>query len=234
MLNIPSLGLVPMNTKTIFAISLATVFALSFVVAQDADAGKKAGHLETSTTVTVAEIDGEEFLKATIKAKGPIKNNGQFGAYGYGLFTDGGAGNNVLALTTHMCASDSPVQGNVNDNRCPNPVGLLDEDFTRANDGPLFHAHILDLMGNSAECNAVDGNIGLEVDVASSLATNGGLDGVSPDFPIKVSGKTITVGNVPVSVLNDNTVDAVASFEIVGLATGSALEHLCLTNAAFE
>ena len=125
-LNFPCLGLVLMNTKTIFAISLAAVFALSFVVAQDADAGKKAGHLETSTTVTVAEIDGEEFLKATIKADGPLKNNGQLGAYGYGLITDNGVGNNILALTTHTCASDSPVQGNVNDNRCPNPVGLLD------------------------------------------------------------------------------------------------------------
>lgn len=227
-----------MNTKTIFAISLAAVFALSFVVAQDADAGKKAGHLETSTTVTVAEIDGEEFLKATIEANGPIKNNGQLGAYGYGLITDNdNIINNVLALTTHMCASDSPVQGNVNDNRCPSPVGLLAPEFTRANDGPIFHAHVLDLMPNTAACNAVANNAGLEVDVGSSLASNGGLGGVSPDFPIKVSGKTITVGNVPVGVDNgvaDSTVESVASFEIVGLATGSSLEHLCLTNLTFE
>jgi len=110
----------------------------------------------------------------------------------------------------------------------------LDLAFTNANDGPLFHAHIIDLKANTAACNAVPGNIGLEVDVAGSLATNGGLPGVSPDYPIKVSGKTITVENVPVSVLNDDSVDAVASFEIVGLATGTALEHLCLTNATFE
>ncbi len=222
------------KTRTIFAISLAAVFAFSLVVAQSADAGKKAGHLVTDTEVTIAEIDGDEFLKATITANGPIKNNGQLGAYGYGLITDGGAGNNVLALTTHMCASDSPVQGNVNDNRCPNPVGLLDFAFTKANDGPLFHAHVLDLKAATSACAVVPGSSGLEVDVASSLATNGGVPGVSPDYPIKVSGKTITVGNVPVSVLNDNTVDAVASFEIVGLATGNTITNLCLTNLTIE
>ena len=80
----------------------------------------------------------------------------------------------------------------------------------------------------------ITGNSGLEVDVASSLATNGGVPGVSPDYPIKVSGKTITVGNVPVSVLNDDTVDAVASFEIVGLATGNTITNLCLTNLTIE
>lgn len=222
------------KTRTILAVSLAAVFAFSMVVAQSADAGKKAGHLVTDTEVTIAEIDGEEFLKATITADGPIKNNGQLGAYGYGLITDNGVGNNVLALTTHMCASDSPVQGNANDNRCPNPVGLLDFAFTQANDGPLFHAHILDLMPATPACAAVDGSSGLEVDVASSLATNGGVEGVSPDYPIKVSGKTITVGNVPVNVLNDDSVDAVASFEIVGLATGNTITNLCITNATFE
>ena len=170
----------------------------------------------------------------TITTEGPIKNNGQLGAYGYGLITDGGAGNNVLALTTHMCASDSPVQGNADDDRCPNPVGLLDFAFTQANDGPLFHAHILDLKAATAECAAVEGSAGLEVDVASSLATNGGVPGVSPDYPIKVSGNTITVGNVPTSVLNDDSVEAVASFEIVGLATGNTITNLCLTNATFE
>ena len=108
MLNIQCLVLVPMNkTRTILAVSLAAVFALSLVVAQSADAGKKAGHLVTDTDVTIADIEGEEFLKATITADGPIKNNGQLGAYGYGLITDDGVGNNVLVLTTHMYASDS-------------------------------------------------------------------------------------------------------------------------------
>lgn len=224
-----------MNTKTILSISIAAVFALSFVVVQSATAtDERARHLVTNTEVTTAIVDGEEYLKATITADGPIKNNGQLGAYGYALITDGGAGDNVLALTTHMCASDSPVQGNANNNKCPNPVGLLDFAFTQANDGPLFHAHILDLKPQTPACAAVPGASGLEVDVAGSLATNGGVAGVSPDYPIKVSGKTITVGNVPVSVLNDNTVEAVASFEIVGLAIGDTITNLCITNASFE
>lgn len=220
-----------MIPKIILGFALAAVFAVSFVFAQSSIAtDDRARHLDiVDTDIETATDNGEEFLKATIKAAGPINNNGQLGAYGYGLLNDGT--NNVLALTTHMCASDSPVQGNVPNGRCPAPVGLLDEDFTRTHDGPLFHAHVLDLKAATQACIDATGNAdGLEVDVGSSLATNGGLPGVSPDYPIKVSGNTITVGNVPTAALGDNSVEAVVSFEIVGVATGNTITNLCVTN----
>jgi hypothetical protein len=228
--------IVPMNTKTFLGISLAAAFAISMfaipgAIADDA----RAKHLVNDWDAT---NDGE-FLKVTITADGPIKNNGQLGAYGYGVITDGGAGNNVLALTTHNCASDSPYQGNSDEDRCPFSVGLLDDEpFTLANDGPRFHAHILDLKASTSDCQAVEGDSGFEVDVASSVASNGGVPGVSPDFPIKVNGKQITVGMVPIGTenngVNDDSVEAVASFEIYPLVDSGLITNLCLVNLEFQ
>ena len=52
---------------------------------------------------------------------------------------------------------------------------LLDFTFTQANDRAFITSHILVLKVASTECAAVDGNFGLEVDVASSLTTNDGF-----------------------------------------------------------
>lgn len=190
-------------------------------------------HLSISETqVTYATDDDGTIFKGEITTEGKIPTNGEKNAFGYGFLTDGG--NSVLALTTHLCASDSPYQGNAPNSKCPNPVGLLDEDFTKTHDGAIFHPHVLDLMPYTQACKDATGlDDGLEVDVATSLATNGGLAGVSPNYPVHVSGNTIRVGNVPVDVLGDpSAVPGIVSFEIVGVATGSSLTNLCLTNVS--
>lgn len=188
-------------------------------------------HLDIDKTqVTYATDDDETIFKGEITTTGKIPTNGEANAFGYGFLTAGG--DSVLALTTHLCASDSPYQGNAPNSKCPNPVGLLDEDFTKTHDGALFHPHVLDLMSYTQACKDATGlDDGLEVDVATSLADNGGVAGVSPDYPVHVYGKTIRVGNVPVDVLGDPTaVPSIVSFEIVGVATGSSLTNLCLIN----
>jgi len=219
----------PMTKKILFGVSLATLFAISVIFAQSVTAeDDKPDYLKIKdTSVTYLADEDGTFLKAEIKTEGKIKETG---AYGYGLLTDGG--NNVLALTTHMCASDSPYQGNAPDKKCPNPIGLLDEDFTRDNDGKDFHAHVLDLMPYTSACKTATGlPNGFEVDVANSINTNGGVAGVSPDYPVKASGETIRIGNVPTDVLGSpSTVPTIVSFEIVPVYTGSSLEHLCLIN----
>ncbi|MFZ8922132.1 MAG: hypothetical protein ACO2Y0_04150, partial [Nitrosopumilaceae archaeon] len=139
----------------------------------------------------------------------------------------------------HMCASDSPYQGNSDTDRCPASVGLLDDEpFTLANDGPRFHAHILDLQPIGDDCALVPNVSAFEVNVTSSVLTNGGVPGVSPDFPIKVSGKEITVGMVPIGTgnngVNDSTVEFVASFEIYPLVDSGLITNLCLTNLEFQ
>jgi len=218
-----------MTKKILLGVSLAALFAISVIFAQNVAAiDDKPDYLKIkNTSVTYLTDESGTFLKAEIDTEGKIKETG---AYGYGLLTDGG--NNVLALTTHMCASDSPYQGNASDKKCPNPIGLLDEDFTRDNDGKDFHTHVLDLMPYTAECQTATGlTDGFEVDVTSSINTNGGVSGVSPDYPVKASGDTIRVGNIPTNVLgNPSTVPTIVSFEIVPVYTGSSLEHLCLIN----
>ena len=218
-----------MTKTSLLGVSIAAIFAISVIFAQNVTAEEdKPDYLKIEETKVTYHTDEDgTFLKAEIKTEGKIKEKG---AYGYGLLTDGG--NNVLALTTHICASDSPFQGDASDKKCPNPVGLLDEDFTRDNDGKKFHAHVLDLMPYTDACKTATGLIdGLEVDVASSVATNGGVPGVSPDYPVKESGKKIRVGNVPVDVLGDGTtVPTIVSFEIVPVTSGSTLENLCLIN----
>jgi len=226
------------QTKTILGVSLAAAFTISMLMAQGALADdERASHLVIDdVSFTTVTDDGEDFLKVVIETDGPVKNNGQYGAYGYGVLTNGGE--NVLALTTHMCAADSPHQGDASDDRCPNSVGLVNEEIdlsgvASAIDGPLFHAHVLDLKGATANCAGVDNASPFEVDIEGSLVNNGGVPGVSPDYPVKTSGAKITAGNIPTSVLG-GSIDGAAtvSFEIVGLpnVAGTGIGHLCLTN----
>jgi hypothetical protein len=234
-----------MNTKTILGISLTAAFAVSMILAQSAIAMSEnalPGYRDIagfdSSTATVNEVD---FFKATINTDNPVVHNGQKGAYGFGIFTDGSS--TALALTTHMCASDTLVQGNAPDARCPNTIGLLDALFepglNAVHDDATFHAHMLVVTGNlssntagfETDCSSVP-NTFAKVDLGGSVAYQGAAY-LSPDWPVKVMGKTIMVGNVPVDAFEGDPeiLDAVVSFGI-GPEWNQAgtITALCLTN----
>ena len=231
------------NTKTILGISFAAAFAVSMIFAQSAVAQSEnalpgfrdiVGY-DSSTAI----VDGEEFFKATITTDDPIVHNGQKGAFGFGFFTDDT--NAVLALTTHMCASDTLVQGNAPDARCPNTVGLLDAFGLGSNvehDDATFHAHMLvvtfDLNSNTTDfetnCSIVSDTF-TKVDLGGSVGYQG-MEYLSPDWPVKVTGKSITVGNVPVEAFDGTTtVTSVVSYGIGAEASDDGtITALCLTN----
>ena len=114
-------------------------------------------------------VDGD-LLKAKISTDGAIPKDGSVGAFGYGLLTDGT--NNVLALTSHLCASDSPKQKNASNRLCSDPVGIsiLVDDFS-VHDGANFHAHVLDLKPAQTNCTTTyeDEAPELEVDFESTV-----------------------------------------------------------------
>jgi hypothetical protein len=213
-----------MKTKAILGISFAAAFAVTMIFAQYANAGSD-GHLNIEESSVTVSGDGAN-LEARITVEGPISINGNDGAFGYGLLNDGT--NNVLALTTHLCASDSTEQGAAK--KCDATIGLdaviSSADREDHNDA-AFHAHVLDLKGvvNTSSCSTVDGST-TEVDIASSGASNN----VSPDWPVHVSGKHITVENVDTSELGDNGVEVVVSFGITPIwDNNGSITNLCLT-----
>jgi hypothetical protein len=213
-----------MNNKTLLGISLTAAFAATMIFAQYAMANGD-DHLEIVESAIAVSGDGT-VLKASVTTEGPISQNGSDGAFGYGFLTNGTS--NVLALTTHLCASDSPVQGDAKDRVCPDVVALagLGNDPVEEHDDATFHAHVLDLKDATQDCKDATGNVSaLEVDLASTVSTG---NKVSPDWPVKVSGKTIMVGNVDTSDLDDSGVEAVVSFGIVPITSGSAITNLCL------
>ncbi|MEO9309516.1 MAG: hypothetical protein ABI337_04410 [Nitrososphaera sp.] len=95
-----------MNTKTILGLSLAAVFAVSMMTIAPAVADPIPGYLVIKNSKVKIE---DEQLEAKIMTKGKIPQDGSGGAFGYAILTSGH--DNVLAITTHLCASDSPEQG---------------------------------------------------------------------------------------------------------------------------
>ena len=92
----------------------------------------------------------KNFLTATIETEDKIPKDGSGGLIGIGILTSGT--DNVLAITSHLCASDSPLQSNAPNSICPDASAfgllealtggaLLNKDF----DGADWHPHILDL-----------------------------------------------------------------------------------------
>lgn len=164
-----------------------------------------------------------------------------------------------MALTTHICAADSPFQGDAKSKKCAATVGLLqaltgnavqDEDH----DGAKFHAHMLVLTDDitatfpaatggpavSDACtnthNPSFGQVDLVaiVDYDATTSAELGLDPlsiVSPDWTVKVHGDKIRVGNVPTNALPDAGVEAIASYGIEGqdFNGDTIIDNLCLT-----
>lgn len=247
MLNIPYLGFVPMNTKTILGISLAAVFAISMFASQSVLADDPVPEYRqiTDTKVTVATDSDGGVLKAEIKTedKIPKKGKGSEGAFGFGLATGALVGDPVLALTTHLCVADTPVQGVAKAKDCAEgTVGLLDALFgsettsiDEMHNDAKFHAHMLILKAPTAACPA---NTAAEVDIGASASYQLPEESedpagpyLSPDWKVKVKGHKITVGNVPTDALLDAGVERIVSYGIVGLADATTtVTNLCLTD----
>jgi hypothetical protein len=236
-----------MNKKAILGISLTAAFAVSMIFAQNAIAdedGIPDFRQIVSTEVTYAtDSNNEGIMKATITTEGPIPANGKGGAFGYGLITDDTSA--VLALTTHLCVSDTLVQGDARDKICDDDevVGLLDalteiDGLDVVHDDATFHAHMLVLKGTELEeCAGSPDPTFAQVDVPATLAYNaaneseeGALDILSPSWPVKVHGNHITVGNVPLDALPDSGVEGIVSYGIHPEATDGVVTNLCLTN----
>jgi len=246
-----------MNTKIILGISLAAAFVISMIASQSAIADGLPEYLqikETKVTV-VTDSDGNGILKAEIKTEDKIPKKGEAGAFGYGLATAGlFDGEPVLALTTHICAADTPYQGDAKSKKCDNPVGLL-QALTGGvlkdvdHDGAKFHAHMLVLTkdtsatwaetgGIAPACDDTDNTSFAQVNMTATLAYNtanesspGALDIISPDWTVKVHGDKIRVGNVPTDALPDSGVEGFAAYGIEGTDHNldGIIDNLCLT-----
>lgn len=164
------------NKKAILGISFAAAFAVSMIFAQSAIAGAP-----PFPEINKAEYKVDSGVgKFEIKTDGTIPTEGSSGAFGYGVVT-GATGNgpeNVLALTTHLCVSDHPLQGaNGNCNGADDALGVVTQ-LTNGglvnenHDGAEMHAHILDLKPvDGSACDGIsNGDAELEVDIPRSLA----------------------------------------------------------------
>ena len=130
--------------------------------------------------------------------------------------------------------------------KCPNgTVGLLqaltggavqDEDH----DGAKFHAHMLVLTDDLTGCEATENPSFGQVDLGAIVAYDAAISAelglaplsiVSPDWPVRVNGDTIRVGNVPTEALPDAGVEAIASYGIEGQDSNgnTIIDNLCLT-----
>ena len=158
----------------------------------------------------------------------------------------GGNPENVLALTTHLCVSDTLVQGDAN---CgPGPTaGLLEAlgfgaGSNEAHDDETWHAHILDLKPATQACitavandprQDVHGSTGLEVDVARTLQTQNNL---SPSWLVETIDGDIWV-TVPRGDVHSDAFKKAGAlyFGIVGIVdtnvpTDPVVTNLCLTS----
>lgn len=224
-----------MNKRAIWGISLTAVFAVSMIVSQSAIADEHDG-FKTIDEHTITK--DKNTVDVTFVTEGMIPTDGSEDAFGYGLITgtnDDGYPENVLALTTHKCVSDSLVQDDASDEDCSPPVAGLLEALGLANnedhDDETFHAHVLDLkpITEDSDCDDVEDNIGLEVDLARTLQTQ---NNVSPDYDVGVIDNEITVLNVKIGDLHSAAFNNAASvyFGIVGFADeNDVITNLCLT-----
>ena len=175
----------------------------------------------------------KKFLKAEIKTEGKIPKDGSGGLIGIGILTSGT--DNVLALTSHLCASDSPLQSNAPNSICPDASAfgllealtsgaLLNKDY----DGADWHPHILDLKPADGYCDSVGAP--LEVDFDSTLGSG---NNVSPtDYKLKVKKNTIEV-KAPLgdgNVTPDGSGVVIVSFQIDAEVTGNLITDLCVKN----
>lgn len=210
------------NQKVIFGLVFSVAVAAAMMLSQTAIAASNTpGYLKI--TESSATTSGNN-LKVSVNTERPIPKDGREGAFGYGFLTNGLS--NVLAVTTHLCASDSLVQGAAPASKCPNPVGIsaLVGNFAD-HDDETFHAHVLDLKPAGTECASTYSSADLEVDFASTVGSG---NNVSPSWPTSGSGKKLVVEKINPADFDDVGVEAVVSFEILPIVSGTEITNLCI------
>jgi len=188
MLNIPSLGLVPMNTKTILGISLAAVFAVSII---------GTAYAANPTWLGLSDVSVEEKknitkLTGTAGDDVPSRTN-DFG--GFGWFYVSGA-NTAIAITTHSADISKPNPFDYEDNNARNDF----RDSTQNPDG--WHGHNVVLVPSTSTesdfcvvdlSDAPNLGISFNGDKISVKAKNskltGELTGTGTAFDIHVDGE---------------------------------------------
>ena len=209
-------------TKTVFlGVIFAALFAVMMVSPVVAD---DSTHLNIEKAEVKVIDDG---FKVEIETGAEIPQDGSAGAFGYGVLTAGAS--NVLAITTHKCASDSFEQSSADD--CDATVGLLrlfGGDESEHNDA-TFHPHILDLKVPEEGTFCADKGTPFEVDISGTVSTG---NNVSPsDYELEVKDDKIEV----IATMDQSNVDpdgsaiAIASFNIIPNADEDGLiTHLCV------
>jgi len=188
-----------MDTKTILGISFAAAFAISMMMLPVYAVGHL-GITDTDVEIKSNAKGTNDRIKVHIEVGADIPLDGTSGAFGFGVFTDGGS-DNVLVLATHLPIDDSDHE--------VLPSG--------------FHTHVLDVIAPTGGCT---NGFTHEVDLASS-GMNKGFD---LDADWEIDGDTAWIGFTPTKRLNDTTsVDFVAAFTITPMFDGPTLTNLCLT-----
>jgi len=187
------------NSKTIAGISLAVLFTMSMVFTP----AFATGHLtlKDGTSATIQQKGNNIELAASFKTITAIPTDGDSGAFGYAVLTDGGSGplDNVVVLVTHLPIDDSTHE--------ELPSGL--------------HTHVLDLMTPSESCTGHS----LEVDLAGSVA-NSAFDA---DYTWNIKDNTAKIKKVPVGDLgNPDNVALIAAFTVTPVFAGDNLTNLCV------
>jgi hypothetical protein len=220
-----------MNRKSVLGISFAAAFAVTMIFAQSASAG---GGDYTTLSLPVS-VSGAGFLSTEITTGGTIPLDGSQGAFGYGILTDGTNFNNVLALTTHVCAADHFSQSQIKDGSCGHTVGLLNAlglGQDARHNGPEMHAHVLDLklVDSESACFGISsGALAAEVDLQKTLDMQ---NNVIAMYTIEIDDNVIRT-SAPISDLADGDLDAIAYFGIQPVATkNGSITNLCLTDLA--
>jgi hypothetical protein len=142
MLNISSLGLIPMNTKILLGLTLIAVLAMT--VASPAIADAVTGIKKTEIKVKHGEIDKLKF-HLDDKIEKPTFD-------GYAIFTDEGA---VVAFTQHAGVYDSTSQTAPTSDQVAIQVGAIAavctvDDITC---GDEWHSHLVVPDVNSSYCD---------------------------------------------------------------------------------
>jgi len=239
-----------MMKTTLFGITLTALFGIAMIFAPNVVADDDLTHKDiVKSEVKVETEDGVSTLKAELETGDTIATDGSSGAFGYGFITGASEAGpeNVLAITTHMCAADHFAQSSEGD--CDSgTIGILTQLGLATNEdhnGPEWHAHVLDLkpIAEDSACDLnVPDHIGLEVDVGRTLEGNHPAfpedetfptNNVIAPYPVEVDGNEIEVKSVPTSDLYDSGVEGIVYFGIAPLTSDddpTFITNLCLTS----
>jgi len=219
MLNISSLGLVPMNTKILFGLTLVAVLAMA--VASPAVADAVTGIKKTEIKVKNGEIDKLKF-HLDDKVEKPT-----FG--GYAIFTTDGA---VVAFTQHAGVYDSTSQTAPTSDQIDIQVGAIAA-VCNVDDvacGDEWHSHLVVPDVDNSYCDFA---------AISELTFNEPADKVKAGGK-HVQGKDIALGDggfvgaisgeLSTWTVGDPLPDG-AAFDLTPAATASGLKAICIGDA---